>query len=158
MANGYPTRYRATICLTSLVALFVSLYLHLWKIGRIGTLACAGGGCETVQTSRWASVLGIDVALIGALGYGAIFLVSLAGLEPRWRDASWPTAVLMILIYPAVLFTLWLKYAELVLLRSFCPWCLVSTVAIGLCAVMVTLDGRRLRARPGRAAPARVAL
>jgi uncharacterized membrane protein len=48
------------------------------------------------------------------------------------------------MIWPAVLFTVRLKYGEFVVLRGFCPWCVVSAVAITLCAVLVVLDARRL--------------
>ena len=57
--------YRMGAALTSLLGLFVSAYLYLYKIGRIGTLACGSGGCETVQSSSWSRFLGVDVALIG---------------------------------------------------------------------------------------------
>jgi len=142
-------KYRMTICMTSLVSGLVALYLHLWKIGKVGPLACASGGsCELVQTSAYGSLLGLDVALIGAIGYLAMFGVSLLGLQPRWIDARWPTLVLMGMIWPAVGLTVWLKYGEFIVLRSFCPWCLVSAVAITLCAVMVTLDWRRVHGQP----------
>jgi uncharacterized membrane protein len=142
-------KYRMTICMTSLVSALVALYLHLWKIGKVGTLACAtGGSCERVQTSAYGALIGVDVALIGAIGYFLLFAVSLLGLQPRWMNARWPTLALMGLIWPAVAFTVWLKYGEFLVLRSFCPWCLVSAVAITLCAVMVTLDWRRVRGEP----------
>ena len=63
--------YRMGAALMSLLGLFVSAYLYLYKIGRIGTLACGSGGCETVQTSPWSRFLGVDVALIGLIGYAA---------------------------------------------------------------------------------------
>ena len=44
--------YRMGAALMSLLGLFVSAYLCLYKIGRIGTLACGTGGCETVQLSE----------------------------------------------------------------------------------------------------------
>lgn len=134
-----------TIALASLVSGLVALYLHLWKIGKVGALACASGhGCELVQTSAWSFFLGLDVALIGTVGYAALLVVSLVALQPRWADARWPTILLMLLIYPAVLFTVRLKYYEFLVLRSFCPWCAVSAVAITLCAVMITLDWIRV--------------
>lgn len=147
--------YRMTICFTSLVAGLVALYLHLWKIGLMGPLTCsASGGCEFVQTSKYGALLGVDVALIGAVGYALLFGVSLIGLQARWADARGPTLLLMGLIWPAVLFTLWLKYGEFLVLRSFCPWCAVSAVAITICAVMVTLDWRRLTPQAGAGRPA----
>jgi uncharacterized membrane protein len=141
-----PPVFRMVIAVASLVSGLVAAYLHLWKIGVMGPLTCGEGhGCEVVQLSQWGWFLGVDVALIGALGYAAIFIVSLLGTTPRWEGARWPTLALMALIYPAVLFTLRLKYAEFIILKTFCPWCAVSAVTIALCAVLVTLDGVQRR-------------
>jgi uncharacterized membrane protein len=139
-------KYRMTICFASLVSGLVALYLHLWKIGKVGPLACSNGvGCELAQTSYYGWFLGVDVALIGTVGYSLLFLAGLLALQPRWAEARWPTLLMMAMIWPAVLFTVRLKYGEFFVLRTFCPWCAVSAVAITLCAVMVTLDWRRVR-------------
>ena len=61
--------YRMGAALMSLLGLFVSAYLYLYKIGRIGTLACGTGGCETVQQSPWSRFLGVEVSLIGLVGF-----------------------------------------------------------------------------------------
>jgi uncharacterized membrane protein len=137
--------HRMLIALASLVSGLVALYLHLWKLGKTGALTCgSGGGCAYVQTSQYGWFLGVDVALIGTIGYAAIFLVAMLGTQPAWRDARVVTRALQLLIWPAVLFTVRLKYAEFVILKSFCPWCAVSAVTITLCAILVTLDARRL--------------
>lgn len=138
--------YRRAIALISLASCMVALYLALWKMGFMGRLSCgAAQGCEYVQGSRYGMFLGVDVALIGTVGYAAIVAVALAGTAGSQEDAAWPTQLLMVLIYGAVLFTLRLKYAEFVLLKSFCPWCAVSAVAITLDAILITLDWRRVR-------------
>jgi uncharacterized membrane protein len=140
--------YRRAIALISLVACMVALYLALWKMGYMGGgLGCGGTkGCEYVQGSRYGWFLGVDVALIGTVGYALVVAIAIAGSSVTLEDAVWPTTVLMILIYAAVLFTLRLKYAEFVILKSFCPWCAVSAVAITLDTILITLDWRRLRA------------
>jgi uncharacterized membrane protein len=139
--------YRMSIAIGSLISGLVALYLHLWKLGLAGTLACAGGshGCEYIQGSRYGWFLGVDVALIGAVGYAALFVVAMLGTTPRWEDEKWPTLALMALIFPALAFTVRLKYAEFVILRGFCPWCAVSAVTITLCTALVFLDWRRLK-------------
>lgn len=135
---------RMAIALASLISGIVALYLHLWKLGLTGSLACSGsGGCEYIQGSRYGWFLGIDVALIGAVGYSLLFVTSLIGTLPRFETARWPNTVLQILIWPAVLFTLRLKYAEFIILKGFCPWCAVSAVTITLCAILVVMDRRR---------------
>ena len=146
MSNDAALTPRHFIAITALISGVVATYLHLWKLGLAGTLACGeGGGCAAVQFSPWSWFLGVDVALIGAVGYTLILIVSLIGTSPtRVNEPRW-TRALALLIIPAFLFTLWLKYAEFVLLRSFCPWCAVSTVTITLHVILVTLDWRRVR-------------
>lgn len=137
--------------LTAVIALvnaFVATYLHLWKIGLAGELACGGsGGCAVVQFSSWSWFLGVDVALIGAVGYTLILLVALWGTREAVADARGPALALAALVYPAILFTIRLKYAEWVILRTFCPWCAISAASITLLGVLTALDLRRTRAR-----------
>lgn len=135
--------------LTGLMALgnaFVATYLHLWKIGKAGSLACGGnGGCALVQFSPWSYFLGVDVALIGAIGYATLFLVAIVGSSDRWSNHRGFALAQLLLVYPAVLFTLRLKWAEFYKLRTFCPWCAISAVSITVLAVIITLEWRRLR-------------
>ncbi len=141
-----PLRYRMAIALLALVAALVALYLHLWKLGLVGALTCtANRGCEVAMTSAWSWFLGVDVALIGAVGYAVILGVALWGAQPAQAWSTTPTIVLLGLIVPAVLFTIRLKWAEWVVLKTFCPWCFESTVTIALCLVLALLDLRRLR-------------
>ncbi len=147
-------RYRMAIALLALLAGLVALYLHLWKLGLVGTLTCTGGqGCEVAMTSSWSWFLGVDVALIGALGYGAILAVALWGAQPGQEHSRTPTLVLLALIVPAVLFTVRLKYYEWFVLRTFCPWCFESTVTIVLLLLLALLDLRRLREAKESASP-----
>jgi len=145
--------YRQLVALIALVNAFVATYLHLWKLGKAGTLACGGsGGCAIVQFSSWSWFLGVDVALIGALGYTAVLLTALWGARESLADARGPVVALAALVYPAIGFTVRLKYAEWVVLRTFCPWCFISTVSITLLGLIVALEWRRVRRlAPGRA-------
>lgn len=123
----------------------VALYLHLWKLGLAGTLTCAsGGGCEIAQFSSYGQFLGLDVALIGAVGWGVVFVVAFVGTLPKHEHAAWPTQFLAALATFAVLFTARLKYGEWWVLKVFCIWCFVNVVVTVLTAILVTVDWRRL--------------
>ena len=147
--------YRQLAAVIALINAFVATYLHLWKIGKAGTLACGGnGGCALVQFSQWswvrlpwqgATTPGVDVALIGAIGYTVVLLAALWGTRESLADARGPVIALAGLVYPAILFTVQLKYAEWVVLGTFCPWCFISTVSITLLGVIVALEWRRVR-------------
>jgi uncharacterized membrane protein len=141
-----PLRYRMAIAVLALVAGLVALYLHLWKLGLVGDISCtANRGCEVAMTSQWSWFLGLDVALIGALGYAAVLAVALWGAQPSRAWSPTPTLALVALIVPAVLFTVRLKWVEWVVLKTFCPWCFESTLTIVICLVLALLDLRRVR-------------
>jgi uncharacterized membrane protein len=131
------------IAFLSLLALLLAGYLHLYKVGMVGGLACTSGGCDAVMFSRWGSFLGLDVSLIGAIGYGLILLTSLASMQPRWQSARWPVVTLLILSVGGFLFTLRLKYGEFVVLRTFCQWCAISAAIITVILLLAVIEWRR---------------
>ena len=134
------------IALAALVDALVALYLHLWKLGLAGTLACGSDrGCEVAQFSSYGWFLGVDVALIGAVGWSVVLVVAFLGTLPRWEDAGWPTAALTVLVTAAFLFTARLKYGEFVVLRTFCAWCALNVAVVLLSVGLLWLDWRRLR-------------
>jgi uncharacterized membrane protein len=135
--------YRMGAALMSLVGVFVSAYLYLYKIGRIGTLACGTGGCETVQTSEWSRFLGVDVALIGLVGYALLFGVALLALRPAVMRERWPAALLAGLAGGGVLFTLYLTYLELFVIHAICRWCVGSAAIILSILILALLALRR---------------
>jgi uncharacterized membrane protein len=138
--------FRMGAALLSLLGLFVSAYLYLYKIGRIGTLACGTGSCETVQASAWSRFAGVEVALIGMAGYAALLLVSLASLQPALASRRWPATLLAVLAGTGVAFTLYLTYVELFVIHAICRWCMGSA-AIIVAIFLVALVELRATAR-----------
>jgi len=140
--------YRMGAALTSLLGLFVSAYLYLYKIGRIGTLACGSGDCETVQTSPWSRFLGVEVALIGLIGYAVLLVVALVALRSSQVERRPPALLLTALAAGGVLFTGYLTYVELFVIHAICRWCVGSAAIIVTILVLGLLELRRLRAGP----------
>jgi uncharacterized membrane protein len=116
----------------SLIGFFVAFYLLLWKIGVLGELACSTGGCETVQTSEYSSFMGVPVALYGAAGFISLFVVSLVGLQPRWRERRGPTILLTLFSGIGVAFSAYLTYVEAAVIHAWCQWCVASATIITL--------------------------
>ena len=138
--------YRMSAALLSLAGLFISAYLYLYKLGKIGSLACGTGGCEAVQWSPWSQIAGIEVSLLGVLGYAGLLLLSLAALQPGLTQQRWPGILLAMLAGIGVLFTLYLTYLELFVIHAICRWCVASGFVILAILVVSLLDVRR-RAR-----------
>ncbi len=123
--------HRMVSAALALVGFFVALYLSLWKIGWLGTLACGAGSCEVVQTSRYAYLFGIPVAFYGTGGFLSLLLVSLVGLQPRFVSGRGATTALVALSAIGVVFAGYLTYLEAFVIEAWCRWCVV-------CAGLVT--------------------
>ena len=136
--------HRMTAALLSLTGLFISAYLYLYKLGKIGSLACGTGGCETVQWSPWSRVAGIEVSLVGVLGYASLLVLCLAALQPNMVHRRGPALLLAVLSGIAVLFTLYLTYLELFVIHAICRWCVASGVVIVGIFILSLFDLRRL--------------
>jgi uncharacterized membrane protein len=136
-------KYRMAAASLSLVGVFVSSYLYLYKIGKIGTLACGTGGCEAVQTSEWARFLGVEVSLIGLLGYLGLLLVALAGLQPPLEARRSVALLLVVMSGLGVAFAIYLTALEVFVIHAICRWCVGSAVIILLVLLVSLQDLRR---------------
>ena len=142
-------KYRMAAAFLSLVGVFVASYLYLYKIGKIGTMACGAGGCETVQTSEWARFLGVEVSLIGLLGYLGLFVVAMVGLQPSFVARRGVALLLVAMSGLGVAFAVYLTVLEVMVIHAICRWCVASAVIIILVFVASLLDFRRLGASRG---------
>ena len=131
--------------LLSLVGVFVALYLYLFKLGKIGSLACGTGACETVQLSRYSRFLGVDVALIGLLGYVGLLAFTLWSLRPAAAGERWPATLLAALSGIGVGFAVYLTWLELFVIHAICRWCVGSALIITAIFVAALLDRRQPR-------------
>ena len=143
------TGLRQAIALLSLAGLFVALYLWLHRVGLVGALSCgAAGGCDVVQASRYAVLLGQPVALYGVAGYALLLGTSLAGLHPRLAGSRRITLALVLLASGGFAFTLYLKYLELFVIHAVCRWCVASAAIITAIWVVAVVAWRRRFSSP----------
>ena len=136
-------RRHQAIAVLALAGCFVALYLWLSKLGVMGELRCGTGGCETVQASPYAELFGVPVALYGVAGYAALFLVSLAALQPAAAARRRPDVALAVLASIGFAFTLYLTALELFVIHAFCRWCLGSAAIITAVWILALAGVRR---------------
>jgi len=129
----------------ALAGIFISLYLTLYKLGIIGELSCSIGSCETVNTSKWATFLGLPVAAWGLLFYLDVFAVALIGTFPRFENEPVISIVLVAQSAIGVLFSAWLTYLELAVIHAICIWCVTSACVVTLIFIVSLMDLREIR-------------
>lgn len=135
----------------ALAGIFVAVYLTLYKLGVFGELSCAVGSCEVVNASRWATFLGLPVAAWGVGYYVVTFGVAMTAVSERWADSVRVAGLLALLGATGFLFSAWLTYLELFVIRAICQWCVVSAVIATMIFVLSALDYVALRRPSGGA-------
>jgi uncharacterized membrane protein len=80
----------------------------------------AGGGCDVVLSSRWATMFGLPTAFWGFLAYAGLAAIAfIKRADTHWRYA-WTAALL------GVSFSIYLTTVSLTVLHATCPYCLTS--------------------------------
>lgn len=131
---------RAIACL-AVLGLAISIYLTWVHYADIEPVCTGISDCEKVQTSDYAELAGIPVAVLGIAGYASI-------LASLWM----PVEVTVLLAYVAAGFSGYLTWAELFKIDAICQWCVASALASLAIAVLATLLALRtpLHQRPLR--------
>ena len=109
----------ASAVLASLGIAITTYLLYVRETG--GSLVCSSGGCETVQSSSYAELLGIPIAALGLAG----FLVLLAAGLAR---GEWARLVNATVALSAFLFAAYLLVVQIVVLDAICQWCVATDV------------------------------
>ena len=122
---------RALLALLAVAGAVISAYLT-WSYLQGIAPVCAGGssGCETVQTSRYAEILGVPVASLGLLAYTGLLGSALM------RDQRAALFGLLIALI-GTLFSAYLTYLEIFVIKAFCQWCAASA-ALMVASLLLT--------------------
>ena len=126
----------------ALAGIFLAVYLLLYKLGMIGELSCSVGSCEKVNTSKWATFLGLPVAAWGVGWYVVMFVLALVS---TWETYAESPAVSMLLLGVAgtgLIFSAYLTYLELFVIHAICQWCVVSAILVLVIFVICAIDYR----------------
>ena len=137
---------RMGMALLALAGVLVSVYMTAYKLGLVGSLVCGTGGCETVQNSPWSIFMGVPVPYIGLVGYGALFVIALLGIQPRFEDDRRIPLLLIAGAVTGAAFSAYLTYLEASVIHAWCRWCIVSAIIAGLILVLALPELSRLRA------------
>ena len=121
---------RAAVAVLALAGAGIAAYLTYAKYAD-ATIVCSTGGCETVQSSEYADLLGIPVAVLGLIGYLAILATAFsAGETARVAGAA--------LALGGLAFSVYLVVVQVFAIEAYCVWCLASDVVMLLLAAAAT--------------------
>jgi uncharacterized membrane protein len=112
----------------AVLGLAISVYLTYVHYAGLDPVCTGVSDCERVQSSEYADLLGIPVAVLGIAGYATI----LASLRLR-------VDVTALVAYLALAFSAYLTWAEVFKIDAICQWCVGSALITLAIAVLATL-------------------
>lgn len=133
------------IAFVAALGIGVATYIAIADAGGGAPACLAGGsGCQTVADSSYSHLAGINVAVLGIVGY--VLLLASAFLA---NDAARLGGFVVAL--GGFGFSVYLTYIELFRIEAVCQWCLASAV---LMTILFALNAARLIGYAGAEGPA----
>jgi uncharacterized membrane protein len=144
MANNSMKKFEnvwtASLVLSLLGALD-ALYLSWVKISHTQVFCGGLGNCERVNTSIYSELFKIPIAYLGFAAY--LFLVIVLVLEMRQmvrKDLS--VLIIFGTCLIGTLYSLYLTFVEIWVIKAICPYCLVSAIIMILLLALAVVRGK----------------
>ena len=122
----------------AIIGLIDSVYLAWVKYTDQYALCGPIGNCESVNTSQYSEIFGIPIALLGAGAYLVIIVLLLVESRNEFMHEYSSLLVFGISLI-GVLYSIYLTYIEIAVLRAICPYCVISAIVLVLLLVLSTI-------------------
>ncbi len=130
------------LVLPAALGTIVSAYLLAARTAHAPLYCPLGTGCDVVQSSRYAAVFGIPVALLGLAFYAGLLVLGLRALS---ADRRW--ALAMPIAGAGVSASAVFTVVQLTAIHATCSLCVLSALlSLGLCLDLVVRRPPRVRA------------
>jgi uncharacterized membrane protein len=114
-----------TLAVAAYAGLVISIYLTIVHYRGYVSPCYVVHGCETVQTSKYSVILGVPVALVGALFFGLMFYLAVGLLRGRSRTL---VRVFKVFAFLGALAIIPLFLLQAIVLKAFCTYCVATEV------------------------------
>ncbi len=122
----------------AVLGLLVSIYMTIFKLTNNESMCIGSGGCSIVNASGYSEVYGIPVAAIGVVGYLSILAALYLETKPGFFQDN-GSMILFGLTLTGFLFTAWLIFVEVALLKAYCPFCITSQITMTIIFVLTVV-------------------
>lgn len=119
---------RVALVVLAFLGFLISFYLTLTHYRNLIPPCYVTSGCESVVTSRYATVLGIPLSLLGTVFFTVMFYLGISLITGRRRVVA---RAYDLLAFMGVLAAIVLLLLQAVVLKAYCIYCL-GTEAIAL--------------------------
>jgi uncharacterized membrane protein len=116
------------VIIASLIGLMDCIYLSYIKLTNTAIYCTPGlGHCDVVNSSQWSELWGIPLAIYGIIGYSILLFLAVFGNRIKIL-APYAELLLFATSLAGFLFSLYLTYLELFVIKAICQWCVLSAL------------------------------
>jgi len=123
----------------TVIGLLVAIYMTVYAITSNDNMCIGSKDCSVVNASRYSKInllgLSIPVAVLGVAGYASILAVLLLERKMGFLQQN-GSLVFFGLSLTGFLFTLYLIFVEVALIKAYCPFCIASQSAMILIFIL----------------------
>ena len=120
---------RAVSAAVAALGLAIAAYLTIVRYSGGEPVCAIAHGCSVVQSSRYAALAGVPVALLGLIAYAALLAALVLDLR----------TVTALVALTGAGFSGWLTYVEVAILDAICAWCVASAACMAVLAMTSVL-------------------
>ena len=124
------TRLEKVIAGLCVIGLGIAGYLTYTHYLGLAPVCLASGGCDIVQSSKYATQFGIPVPVLGLVGY-------LAFLGSLWIKGEMGRLLGMVMAIGGWAFSAYLTYLELFRIHAICTWCVTSFATVTIVMILM---------------------
>jgi uncharacterized membrane protein len=122
----------------SVLGLLVAIYMTIFKLTNNENMCIGSHGCSIVNASGYSSIRGIPVAVLGVLGYLSILVLFYLETKPGFFQTNGMMLQFAITL-TGFLFTVWLVYVEVALIKAYCPFCITSQISMTIIFILTVI-------------------
>lgn len=131
-------KLRITSFIIAAIGLLDSLYLSYSKLSHTEVYCAGSGNCQTVNSSVYSEIAGIPIAFLGVAAYLIILaLLFMEGQGDFWKENS--PLIIFGMTLAGTLYSIYLTYIEIAVLKAICPYCVVSAIAQALLLIVAVV-------------------
>jgi uncharacterized membrane protein len=123
----------------TVIGLLVATYMTVYAITSNDNMCVGSQDCSVVNASKYSKIniagIPIPVAVLGMAGYTAILAILLFEKRIDFLQQNGSMAFFGLSLM-GFLFTLYLVYVEIALIRAYCPFCITSQIAMTLIFIL----------------------
>jgi uncharacterized membrane protein len=134
---SFPSEWalRRAIAFVAALGVAVAAYIAIAEAGGNAPVCLAGGsGCRTVAESSYSHLAGVNIAILGVIGYALLLACAFFSGDAA-RLAGFALAL------GGFGYSIFLTYLELLKIEAICQWCVASAV---LMTILFLLNAARL--------------